>query len=68
MRTTRHLALIAASVAVFLGSVPAQAGTITYTYDALGRVITATYPNGETITYTYDNAGNRKQVTQGGGH
>ena len=43
---------------------PALAAT-TYTYDALGRLLSATYSNGKTITYTYDAAGNRTQVTQG---
>ena len=43
---------------------PASAAT-TYTYDALGRLVSVTYSNGKTITYTYDAAGNRTQVTQG---
>jgi YD repeat-containing protein len=42
----------------------ALADTVTYTYDALGRVVTATYQDGAVITYTYDPAGNRTQVTQ----
>ena len=36
-----------------------HASGITYTYDALGRVITATYDNGTQISYNYDAAGNR---------
>jgi hypothetical protein len=40
--------------------------TINYTYDALGRLSTATYiggpRDGQTVTYTYDAAGNRTQV------
>lgn len=39
----------------------ATAGTITYTYDDLGRLKTAVYSDGTTITYTYDAAGNRTQ-------
>lgn len=35
---------------------------VVYAYDALGRLTSATYPNGVTITYTYDAAGNRTQV------
>lgn len=35
---------------------------VVYTYDALGRLTSAAYPNGVTITYTYDAAGNRTQV------
>jgi YD repeat-containing protein len=37
------------------------AGTTAYTYDVLGRVVSATYANGAVITYTYDPAGNRTQ-------
>jgi len=37
----------------------ALAGTVTYTYDAQGRVVKAVYSDGYTITYTYDGAGNR---------
>ena len=36
--------------------------TTTYQYDALGRLVTATYSNGSVITYSYDAAGNRTQV------
>ena len=35
---------------------------VVYTYDALGRLTSASFPNGVTITYTYDPAGNRTQV------
>ena len=38
---------------------PAGAGTITYGYDALGRVVSATFSNGVVATYQYDAAGNR---------
>ncbi|HZD60548.1 MAG TPA: Ig-like domain-containing protein, partial [Anaerolineae bacterium] len=41
---------------VFSLVLPAHA--VTYTYDELGRVKSATYDNGNTITYTYDKAGN----------
>lgn len=37
---------------------------VVYSYDALGRIVTVTYPSGATITYTYDAAGNRTQVVQ----
>ena len=40
--------------------IPAFAGNaVTYTYDALGRLIKLTFDNGTTQTYTYDAAGNR---------
>ena len=55
------------TVATLLGlSVSVFAGSISYTYDALGRVKTATYSNGVVVTYTYDAAGNRvSQITTG---
>jgi len=39
---------------------PARAanGSITYTYDALGRVSTASYGTGVIVLYSYDKAGN----------
>ena len=42
---------------------------VSYGYDALGRLVSATYSNGTTITYAYDAAGNRQQksVTCGSG-
>ncbi|MBP1153063.1 MULTISPECIES: RHS repeat domain-containing protein [unclassified Methylocaldum] len=50
--------IASAAVAASLAG-PAWAGSVTYTYDTLGRVITATYSNGVVITYSYDAAGNR---------
>ena len=55
------LGLIAAAVS---GS--ASAASVTYTYDALGRLAKATYSTGAIITYVYDAAGNRTSyVTTG---
>ena len=33
--------------------------TVSYKYDALGRLTTVTYSSGAVITYTYDAVGNR---------
>lgn len=41
----------------------AAAGTETYGYDALGRLISITYPTGKQLLYAYDSAGNRRSVT-----
>ncbi|HWA91456.1 MAG TPA: RHS repeat domain-containing protein [Rhizomicrobium sp.] len=40
---------------------PAEAG-VSYQYDTLGRLSTASYDNGKQIVYTYDPAGNRTLV------
>lgn len=48
--------------AITVVSTPASAGTIDYTYDALGRVVRVVYVNGAvktTVYYFYDEAGNR---------
>lgn len=37
----------------------AQAGSVSYTYDTLGRLTRAAYSNGTVIVYTYDASGNR---------
>lgn len=40
----------------------AFAGTDSYLYDALGRVISVIHANGTTTSYAYDAAGNRTSV------
>jgi YD repeat-containing protein len=37
--------------------------SVTYQYDAAGRVVAATYNNGLCVTYTYDLTGNRLSKT-----
>jgi hypothetical protein len=60
-------------VAIGIATVPALAiasETISYTYDAKGRLIqvahTGTVNNGVTTNYAYDRADNRNQVTTTG--
>src|SRR3990172_3466628 len=53
--------------APYLGPLCASAAStyVTYTYDALNRLTTASFSNGRRISYQYDRAGNRlhKAVT-----
>lgn len=44
-------------------SATAANGSVAYTYDALGRVTTASYDTGVCIIYTYDPNGNRLSQT-----
>jgi YD repeat-containing protein len=41
-----------------------SASSVTYTYDALGRLVATSYDNGSHITYTLDAAGNRVSMVQ----
>lgn len=45
--------------AAAFNSTRAANGSVAYTYDALGRVTTASYDTGVCITYSYDANGNR---------
>jgi YD repeat-containing protein len=55
------------AVALSFCALSANAETVTYTYDALGRLISAATTGGHTTTYTYDINGNRTQVVVTGG-
>ena len=56
-------ALLASTAVCALASEPAVAGngSVSYSYDSLGRVVTANYDNNIFIQYTYDALGNRTQ-------
>jgi YD repeat-containing protein len=53
------------ALSVIFGTAAAQAanGSVAYTYDALGRVTTASYDTGVCIIYAYDPNGNRLSET-----
>lgn len=55
--------LIVASAGLGAGLASAANGSVAYTYDALGRVTTASYDTGVCIVYTYDPNGNRTSET-----
>jgi len=64
LRTSHVLAMTAVfllSLSFLAGSNAAKAanGSVTYTYDALGRIASASYDTGVLIYYTYDANGNR---------
>ena len=64
-RLLRRTALAACLCAAALAGHPAHAGSVSYSYDALGRMASAVYSDGTattTITYSYDAAGNRTSV------
>lgn len=63
-RRTAGAQILGAGLLSFAGAVSAAAEPVSYTYDELGRLKTATYGNGQIITYTYDAAGNRTALAQ----
>ena len=58
-----RLSLAAALAGFLLAACAACAGATSYSYDARGRLVTATSANGLTTTYAYDLAGNRTQTS-----
>lgn len=69
VRMRRHCASVfwicAFAAAAIIASPLAHAanGSVSYTYDALGRVTTASYDTGVCILYSYDANGNRLSET-----
>ena len=63
MKVGVTLAALVTGLLLVLSATPAAAQeTVTYGYDALGRVAWVSYGNGQTTRYDYDAAGNRLVV------
>src|SRR5688572_23262936 len=52
--------------ASLLAAAPCQSADTDYTYDALGRLISVSRPDGTQTVYALDAAGNRTQLLEGG--
>lgn len=63
--TRRHLSLAGAAFLTQMLAARARADTVSYTYDALGRLVRAEYSDGSVINYGYDKAGNRYAIANG---
>ncbi|CAL4869754.1 hypothetical protein MMA231_04046 (plasmid) [Asticcacaulis sp. MM231] len=65
----RALVLLALVICALL-TCPSEvyAGNGAYTYDSLGRVTSAVYPDGSLVSFTYDMAGNRVSVVSARGN
>jgi hypothetical protein len=61
MRKLRLAGVILAAAFGLAAPAVAANGSVTYTYDALGRVSTASYDTGVIVIYSYDANGNRTQ-------
>jgi YD repeat-containing protein len=62
-RATFFLVALTLLSASALDAAVAANGSVLYTYDALGRILTATYDTGVIVIYTYDSNGNRLSQT-----
>lgn len=58
-RTRAIVLALALTGALASDAVLAANGSVVYTYDALGRLITASYDTGVCVAYSYDANGNR---------
>lgn len=66
----KHVLYIGTAIAIISSGAAHAAETITYSYDAKGRLIkvqrSGTVNNGVQTTYTHDKSNNRKNLTTAG--
>lgn len=65
-RRSFRVGLGLAGVVVALIAGNAMAGSVSYTYDVLGRLTQVVYGNGVVVIYAYDAAGNRSSTVTTG--
>jgi YD repeat-containing protein len=65
---SRARALVIASILAGLFAVASADASVIYTYDRVGRLVSALYDNNTCIVYAYDTNGNRtsQTITAGG--
>ena len=63
----RYVSSLGVAAALFLPSRASARDPVSYTYDSLGRLRSATYPGGMTVTYSYDGVGNRTTTVSAAG-
>ena len=59
MRLKFGLSMLLFCLALLATADPAEAGSVSYEYDALGRLERIVYDDGTVIEFVYDAAGNR---------
>lgn len=67
MTQNKILAAVSAWAVLLLLPGGLLAGTVTYQYDSLNRLVGVAYADGRSIAYAYDPAGNRTRTTVTGG-
>lgn len=59
MQRWRKKIILVATVFAITGASSGATGSANYSYDGIGRLVTALYDNGMCVVYSYDQNGNR---------